>query len=81
MKTLFLLFLFISIYLGLYFYSNKTIENYYPYYGRFPSGYSTRNTRNMPYDLRCIPYTPKRHFAWNNSTFRYHYRPKCLVMG
>jgi len=29
---------------------------------------STRNTRNMSYDIRGDVYIPKREFIWNNSS-------------
>ena len=81
MNPLLIVFLFfIIVYLAIYYFTNN-IEPFYPYYGRFPYGYSSPPRRNMPYDLRCMPYIPKRHFAWNNSPYDYYYRPKCLVMG
>ncbi len=73
--------LFIILYLGLYYFTSKNIEGYYSYYGRFPMMYSSPPKRNMPYDLRCMPYIPKRNFIWNNSPYGYYYRPKCLMMG
>ncbi len=76
-----LLLIFLILYLGIYFISkNSLLENYLPYYARMMP-YSSPTRRNMPYDLRCMPYIPKRNFAWNNSSYGYYYRPKCLVMA
>ena len=30
------------------------------------------------YDLRCDPYIPKKTFAWQNSSYEYVRREKCL---
>ncbi len=77
MNSFFLLFfIFYLLFFLLDYFNKKTIENYLP----FPV-YSSPPRRNMPYDLRCMPYIPKRHFPWNNSPYGYYYRPKCLVMG
>ncbi len=78
LTSLFLI--FIILYLGLYYLTKNNIENYFPYYRRFPGPYVNPPRRNMPYDLRCMPYIPKRNFVWNNSPYDYYYRPKCLVM-
>lgn len=72
MNVLILAILFILF--SILYYFTEINESFLPFYSSPPK-------RNMPYDLRCIPYIPKKNFPWNNSSYDYYYRPKCLMMG
>ena len=53
----------------------KKSEPFLPFYSSPPKRWGS-------YDLRCVPYIKKKqNFAWNNSSFEYDYREKCLVMS
>ena len=73
MNLLILLFIFfISIYFLLYLLSNDIIERHLPFYSSPPKRWGGN-------DLRCYPYIPKRNFPWNNSSYNYYYRSRCLL--
>ena len=48
-------------------------ESFLPFYSSPPKRWGS-------YDLRCVPppLGPKQHFLWNNSSYEYDYREKCL---
>lgn len=73
MSTLVLLFLiFVFLYVLLYAFSDKLLEHHLPFYSSPPKRWGGR-------DLRCYPYIPKRVFPWNNSSYNYYYRNRCLL--
>ena len=41
---------------------------------------STRSTRNMTYDLRCVPKIKKHKYLWNYSVNEPQHYGKCLEM-
>ena len=73
MSSLVLLFLlFVFLYVLLYAFSDKLSEQFLPFYSSPPKRWGGR-------DLRCYPYIPKRVFPWNNSSYNYYYRSRCLL--
>jgi hypothetical protein len=73
MNTAIIIFvILLSIYFLIYLFTHNIIENHLPFYSSPPKRWGGR-------DLRCYPYIPKRHFPWNNSSYNYYYRPRCLI--
>jgi hypothetical protein len=71
-------FLLFLIFLTFLYKKNSSLETFL-----LPPSYSSPPKRWGTYDLRCVPppLGPKKHFAWNNSSYEYVYREKCLVMS
>ena len=52
----------------------------YEAYVNYPYTISTRSTRNMTYDLRCVPKIKKHKYIWNYSVNEPQHYGKCLEM-
>lgn len=59
--------------------SLSNIEGFHNFFP-FPIGISTRNTRGMTYDMRCLPHINKRYFPWSYGTMYPNHYGKCLKM-
>lgn len=51
---------------------NAGTEPFIPFYSSPPKRWGGG------YDIRCDPYIPKKTFAWQNSSYEYVHREKCL---
>lgn len=47
----------------------------------YPVTMSTRRTRNMTYDMRCLPKIKKHPYLWNYSVSEPNHYGKCLRLG
>lgn len=56
--------------------TNEGFHNYFP----FPIGISTRNTRGMTYDMRCVPNIKKMYIPWGYATMYPNHYGKCLEL-
>lgn len=52
----------------------------YEAFVNYPYTISTRSTRNMTYDLRCVPKIKKYKYLWNYSVNEPQHYGKCLEM-
>lgn len=56
-------------------------REYFKGWFTFPFGLSTRNTRGMTYDMRCLPKIKKRFIPWAYSTMYPNHYGKCLNLN